>query len=118
MNGVYRVQLTVEFNRYPLRANSETGLEMWRENGDQWRIGRTNDYYYVCNEENPLQVWTSPGKTEYFTNLIELIMHVTINRSQLRSTRACAAADLRRGQKGASLGAGRPTSCGAGKLSM
>ena len=70
---------------------------MWRENGDQWRIGRTNDYYYVCNEENPLQVWTSPGKTwprwgnvrpfkviiisnivtEYFTNLIELIMKPT-----------------------------------------
>ena len=63
MNGVYRGQLTWEFNGYPLRANSDTGLEKWRENGDQWRIGRTNDYYYVCNEENPLQVWTSPGKT-------------------------------------------------------
>ena len=52
VNGVYRV--TGKFNGYPLRANSETGLEMWRKNGCQWRIGRTNDYYYVCNEENPL----------------------------------------------------------------
>ena len=45
VNGVYTVD--GEFNGQPLYSH-DSGLQLWMNHG-QWRIGSTNNYYYVCN---------------------------------------------------------------------
>jgi len=48
INGVY--QIDGEYSGRPVFTCSASGFQLWH-NG-QWRIGKTNDYYYVCNEDD------------------------------------------------------------------
>ena len=50
VNGTYASD--GQFNGKDMFTSPESGLQLWF-NG-QWRIGRTNDYYYVCNDEEPV----------------------------------------------------------------
>jgi len=50
VNGEYR--LDGQFNGNHMFTCDETGLQLWSNHGE-WRIGRTNDYYYLCDDAEP-----------------------------------------------------------------
>ena len=72
INGVYSKMSM--FNSRPCFENSETSIQMWWNHGS-WRIGKTNDYYYYSEDENPLngakfKVWD--GDSQYLNeNAVE-----------------------------------------------
>mmetsp|Transcript_29905 Transcript_29905/g.65239 ORF Transcript_29905/g.65239 Transcript_29905/m.65239 type:complete len:331 (-) Transcript_29905:90-1082(-) len=64
VDGVYRIMGV--FGAFPLWAQAGGAFLLWRDSshgrGWEWRIGKSNDYYYVnaSNTETPLQgTWTS-----------------------------------------------------------
>jgi len=47
-----------DYNGHPCYSNPTTGLQLWN-NHDEWRIGRTNDYFYVnASVEMTARSWT------------------------------------------------------------
>jgi len=52
VNGVYAAD--ADYNGHKMYTCADNGLQLWY-NG-QWRIGRTNDYYYTCDEGEPVGV--------------------------------------------------------------
>mmetsp|Transcript_113950 Transcript_113950/g.201963 ORF Transcript_113950/g.201963 Transcript_113950/m.201963 type:complete len:325 (-) Transcript_113950:154-1128(-) len=50
VNGIY--DLDGEYGERPMYTCASSGLQIWY-NG-QWRLGRTNDYFYVCNGDEAL----------------------------------------------------------------
>ena len=53
-NGEYH--LDGEFKGKPMFTSSDSGLQLWFNDGE-WRIGRSCDYYYVSSDEHPTGVW-------------------------------------------------------------
>lgn len=53
VNGFY--SRNGDYSGHPFFTNRETGLEIWW-NG-QWRLGQTNDYYYVSDSEEFTGDW-------------------------------------------------------------
>ena len=53
-NGEYH--LDGEFKGKPMFTSSDSGLQLWFNDGE-WRIGRSCDYYYVSSDEQPTGVW-------------------------------------------------------------